>query len=155
MGRLRGVVGAVAGVAVLGVLAVGSASAGVRPLSAKHERRAEHRITHVLLISVDGMHQSDLRWYVAHHPNSELARLVRGGREFSNAHTADPSDSDPGGTAIMSGGDPRATGIYYDVEYSHHVFPPGTTHCSGPVPGGSLHRPPGASPHRIPASRRD
>jgi hypothetical protein len=138
MGRLRGVVGAVAGVAVLGVLAVGSASAGVRPLSAKHERRAEHRIKHVLLISVDGMHQSDLEWYVANHPDSELAKLVRGGREFSNAHTSDPSDSDPGGTAIMSGGDPRATGIYYDVEYSHRVYPPGTTHCSGPIPGGNV-----------------
>jgi hypothetical protein len=25
------------------------------------------------LISVDGMHQSDLDWYVANHPNSELA----------------------------------------------------------------------------------
>ena len=28
---------------------------------------------HVLLISVDGMHQSDLDWYVANHPGSELA----------------------------------------------------------------------------------
>ena len=33
-------------------------------------------IQHVLLISVDGMHQSDLDWYVAHHPGSELARLA-------------------------------------------------------------------------------
>ena len=30
----------------------------------------------MLLISVDGMHQSDLDWYVANHPNSELARLA-------------------------------------------------------------------------------
>jgi arylsulfatase A-like enzyme len=96
------------------------------------------KITHVLLISVDGMHQSDLRWFVAHHPNSELAKLVHGGKEFSNAHASDPSDSDPGGTALMTGGDPRATGVYYDVEYSHDVFAPGTTHCSGPVPGGNV-----------------
>jgi arylsulfatase A-like enzyme len=96
------------------------------------------RITHVLLISVDGMHQSDLRWFVARHPNSELAKLVHGGTEFRNAHTSDPSDSDPGGTALMTGGDPRATGVYYDVEYSHDVFAPGTTHCSGPVPGGNV-----------------
>jgi hypothetical protein len=95
-------------------------------------------IKHVLLISVDGLHQSDLEWFVAQHPNSELAKLVAGGAEFSNAHTSDPSDSDPGGTAIMTGGDPRATGVYYDVEYSHHVFPPGTTDCSGPVPGGNV-----------------
>ena len=130
----RWCVGAVACAVVLGIVAAGSASAGVRPRSASHERVVKH----VLLISVDGMHQSDLRWYVANHPSSELAQLVHGGREFRNAHTSDPSDSDPGGTAIMTGGDPRATGVYYDVEYSHHVFPPGTTHCSGPVPGGNV-----------------
>jgi hypothetical protein len=93
-------------------------------------------IKHVLLISVDGLHESDLEWYVAHHPSSALAKLVRGGAEFSNAHTSVPSDSDPGGTALMTGGDPRATGAYYDVAYSHDVFPPGTTSCSGPAPGG-------------------
>ena len=95
-------------------------------------------IRHVLLISVDGMHQSDLDWYVQNHPDSELAKLAAGGAEFTNNHTSDPSDSDPGGTALMTGADPRATGIYYDDEYSHGVFPPGTTNCSGPVPGGDV-----------------
>ena len=84
------------------------------------------------------MHQSDLDWYVTNHPNSELARLATGGAEYTDAHTPDPSDSDPGGTALMTGGDPRATGIYYDDEYSHGVFSPGTTNCSGPVPGGNV-----------------
>ena len=59
------------------------------------------RIKHVLLISVDGMHQSDLDWYVANHPDSELARLAADGGEFTHAQTTDPSDSDPGGTGIM------------------------------------------------------
>src|SRR5579862_3547319 len=106
------------------------------PSSAGADRHAQ--IKHVLLISVDGMHQSDLNWYVAHHPKSELARLATGGAEYTNARTSDPSDSDPGGTALMTGGDPKVTGIYYDVEYSHDVFPPGTTNCSGPVPGGNV-----------------
>ncbi len=92
-------------------------------------------IKHVLLLSVDGLHQSDLDWYVANHPNSALAKLAQGGREYTNDHTADPSDSDPGGTALVTGGDPKVTGIYYDDEYSHDVFPAGTTNCSGPVPG--------------------
>jgi hypothetical protein len=95
-------------------------------------------IRHVLLISVDGMHQSDLDWYVATHPNSELARLATGGAEYTDAHTADPSDSAPTGTGLMTGADPKLTGIYYDDEYSHDVFPPGTTKCSGPVPGGNV-----------------
>ena len=93
------------------------------------------QIKHVLLISVDGMHQSDLDWYVANHPNSELARLATGGAEYTNAQTADPSDSDPGGTALMTGADPKLTGIYYDDEYSHGVFPPGTTQLLRAGPG--------------------
>jgi hypothetical protein len=119
---------AIAAVAIGGTVAISAPSA-----SAHHKGQ----IKHALLISVDGMHQSDLNWYIANHPNSELAKLASGGAEFTNNHTSDPSDSDPGGTALMTGGDPRATGVYYDVEYSHGVFPPGTTNCSGPVPGGN------------------
>jgi hypothetical protein len=114
---------------IAGGLAVAAASVSAAP-------PGKPRVKHVLLISVDGLHQSDLEWLVAQNPSSTLAKLVRGGAEFSNAHASDPSDSDPGGTALMTGGDPRATGVYYDVEYSHGVFPPGTTVCSGPVPGG-------------------
>ncbi len=92
-------------------------------------------IKHVLLISVDGLHQSDIDWYVSNHPNSEIAKLVQGGAEFTNAHTSDPSDSDPGGTALMTGGDPRTTGVYYDVEYNHATYEAGTTSCHGPTGG--------------------
>ncbi len=124
------------------VVAAGAIGGSAAAVSA-HQTRADHdrsgdQIKHVLLISVDGMHQSDLDWYVASHPGSELARLATGGAEYTNAHTSDPSDSDPGGTAIMTGGDPKVTGIYYDDEYSHGVFPAGTTNCSGPVPGGDV-----------------
>jgi hypothetical protein len=121
--------------AVLVALAIGVPMA----LSTSSAGAAHHdQIKHVLLISVDGMHQSDLAWYVANHPESELARLATGGAQYTDAQTADPSDSDPGGTALMSGGDPKVTGIYYDDEYSHGVFPPGTSNCSGPVPGGNV-----------------
>ena len=106
--------------------------------AADHWHHAPQQIHHVLLISVDGMHQSDLSWYVSTHPNSELATLVNGGQEYTNNHTTDPSDSDPGGTALMTGADPKVTGIYYDDEYSHNVFPPGTTSCTGPAPGGNV-----------------
>ena len=131
--KLRAKAASVAVAAVVVAVPVGL-SAG----SAVADHPHQTGIQHVLLISVDGMHQSDLDWYVANHPNSELAILAEGGQEYTNNHTADPSDSDPGGTALMTGGDPKVTGIYYDDEYSHGVFPPGTTNCSGPVPGGNV-----------------
>jgi Type I phosphodiesterase / nucleotide pyrophosphatase len=120
---------ATAGVAALAV----GASVALSTSGAVAAR--QDRIEHVLLISVDGLHQSDLEWYVANHPRSELALLTHRGAEFSNAHTAVPSDSDPGGTALMTGGDPRATGVYYDVEYNHDVYEAGTTNCTGPTGG--------------------
>jgi type I phosphodiesterase/nucleotide pyrophosphatase/sulfatase-like protein len=111
----------------------------------------QNRIEHVLLISVDGLHQSDLEWYIANHPTSELARLTRGGAEFSNAHTSDPSDSDPGGTALMTGGDPRATGVFYDVEYNHAMYEAGTSTCTGPTGADVVYD----SPDDIDATRLD
>ena len=112
-------------VAVVAAGAIGGSTAAVSAHASKSSRDGRgQQIKHVLLISIDGMHQSDLDWYIAKNPTSELAKLASGGAEFTNNHTADPSDSDPGGTAIMTGGDPRATGVYYDVEYSHGVDEP-------------------------------
>jgi len=93
-------------------------------------------IKHVLLISVDGMHQQDLTWYVRNFPRSTLATLDHRGLEYSNALTPFPSDSYPGIVGPMTGGDPGVTGIYYDDTWNHGVFPAGTTTCTGPVPGG-------------------
>src|ERR1700750_1237523 len=80
--------------------AAGTAAATASP------GHGHHAIQHVLLISVDGMHQSDLDWYVATHPNSELARLATGGAEYTRAQTPDPSDSAPAGTGLGTGGAP-------------------------------------------------
>jgi hypothetical protein len=96
-------------------------------------------IKHVLLISVDGMHQNDLERYVAHHPNSTLAKLVHSGSEYTNAAASNPSDSDPGGTALMTGGNPKSTGVFYDVEYSHKVDEAGAACTPGqPATGGDV-----------------
>jgi hypothetical protein len=95
-------------------------------------------IRHVLLISVDGLHQQDLAWYVKNYPHSVLAALDRRGVEYSNVETPFPSDSFPGLVGQVTGGDPRVTGIYYDDTWNHDVFPAGTTKCSGAVPGGEV-----------------
>jgi len=70
-----------------------------------------HAVQHVLLISVDGLHRADLDYYVASHPDSTLARLVDEGASYSNARTPFPSDSFPGLTALVTGGNPRSTGV--------------------------------------------
>jgi len=94
------------------------------------------KVDHVLLISVDGMHQSDLAWYAQTHPKSTLAALMAQGMDYSNASTPFPSDSFPGMIAQLTGGNPATTGIYYDDTWNHAVFPAGTKSCNGPVPGG-------------------
>jgi hypothetical protein len=133
VGRAALVAGSVA--ALMAGTALVSASAAASP-----QARAGHghgdRIRHVLLISVDGLHQQDLAWYVRAYPRSVLASLDRRGVEYSDAMTPFPSDSSPGMTAQVTGGDPGVTGIYYDDTWNHDVFPAGTTNCSGPVPGG-------------------
>lgn len=90
---------------------------------------------HVLLISVDGMHQADLARYVATHPNSALAALVRGGTSWTQAQTTFPSDSFPGMVAQVTGGSPKTTGVYYDVTYNPTLLPPGTVDCATAKPG--------------------
>ncbi|BBC36895.1 Phosphodiesterase [Streptomyces graminofaciens] len=90
---------------------------------------------HVLLISVDGLHQSDLAWYVSRHPNSALARLVGGGVEYTHARTTTPSDSFPGMVAQATGGGPGTTGVYYDDTYNAALLPAGTTSCKAVKPG--------------------
>jgi hypothetical protein len=121
----------VAGLAASAVLAPASAA------TSRHAGQESHNghISHVLLISVDGLHQQDLAWYVKTYPQSALAVLARHGVDYSNAATPVPSDSSPGMVAQVTGGDPGVTGIYYDDTFNHDIFPAGTTNCSGPVPG--------------------
>jgi hypothetical protein len=118
------------------LLAIGAAQSAVAdPLEFGPGRKAAD---HVLLISVDGMHQSDLAWYAQHYPNSTLAKLLVQGVDYSNASTPFPSDSFPGMVGQLTGGDPRVTGIYYDDTWNHAVFPAGTTNATGPAPGGEV-----------------
>ena len=117
--------GAAATIVTLGLLAGAPAAAVLADPGGDHGHH--EGIAHVLLISVDGLHQSDLEWYVANHPGSTLAKLDAGGAEYSSAQTPIPSDSFPGMTAQVTGGNPRTAGVYYDDEYSHAVLPAGTS----------------------------
>lgn len=95
-------------------------------LSANRTPERGTQVRHVLLISVDGMHQSDLVRYVTTHPHSTLAALSRRGSTFTNASASKPSDSFPGLLAMVTGGSPRSTGVFYDVSYDRALSPPGS-----------------------------
>lgn len=126
---------AAAGLAI-GALAIGSTpTAGASPGAAASGRSP---VRHVLLLSVDGLHQSDLAYYVAQHPNSSLARLVSSGTEYIHAQTTFPSDSFPGMVAQLTGGRPGRTGVYYDDTYNRALLPPGTLNCATAARGSEV-----------------
>jgi hypothetical protein len=95
-----------------------------------------HQIKHVLLISVDGLHALDLSNFVATHADSTLAELGRHGVAYSNNSTSSPSDSFPGLAALVTGGSPVTTGLWYDDTYNRALSPPAQTDGLG-NPGGS------------------
>jgi hypothetical protein len=122
------VAGSLAAIAIVLVAGTGVSAASKNTAAAKH----------VLLLSVDGLHQTDLEWYVTQHPSSALAKLVHRGVEYSNAQTPFPSDSFPGMVAQVTGGNPSSTGVYYDDSWNRALFPAGTTSCTGPAPGAEV-----------------
>ena len=94
--------------------------------------------SHVLLLSVDGLHQKDLDWYVRTHPSSAMAALAQHGTDYTNAVTPVPSDSFPGLVGQVTGGDPGVTGVYYDDTYNRALLPAGTTDCATAKPGAEV-----------------
>jgi hypothetical protein len=112
------------------------AAAMVGPAGAKPKQRS---IEHVLLISIDGLHQSDLATWVAENPNSTLAHLTNEGTTFTGASTTQPSDSFPGLLSMMTGGTSKSTGVFYDDSYDRTLYQPAaqtatsTQNCSGPA----------------------
>ena len=87
------------------------------------------QIKHVLLLSVDGLHDSDLTTYATANANSAMAKLVGHGIHYGKASSAKPSDSFPGLLAIITGGSPKSTGVYYDDSYDRALSAPGSD-CS-------------------------
>ena len=96
-------------------------------------------VKHVLLISVDGLHQSDVTQCIANHLCPTIAMLSAAGANYTNASTSEPSDSSPGVMAFFTGATPKLNGVYYDDSYDRTFYAPaaqtssGTQDCSGPA----------------------
>ena len=101
------------------------------------------KIKHVVLISIDGMHAVD--FYNCSHgiaslnggtpycPN--LTALGQTAINYVNAASSKPSDSYPGIAALVSGGTPKSTGLYYDVAFDRTLDPPAKTTGTGLAAG--------------------
>lgn len=88
------------------------------------KRPSHQAVKRVLLISVDGLHASDLSNYVRKNPSSHLSALSSRGITYTNASSTRPSDSFPGLSAMITGGSPNATGVVYDDSYDRRLLPP-------------------------------
>jgi hypothetical protein len=90
------------------------------------------RVKHVLLISIDGMHAVDfyncrrgipvINGGEPYCPN--LAALSHSAINYVAAASSKPSDSFPGIAALVTGGSPKSTGLYYDVSYDRSLDGP-------------------------------
>ncbi|QNI33853.1 alkaline phosphatase family protein [Alloacidobacterium dinghuense] len=112
-------------------------------LTAQDASTSEHRIKHVLLISIDGMHAVDylncthgvdgVNGGEPYCPN--LAVLGRNAINYTAASTSKPSDSFPGLMSIVTGATPKTMGIYYDVSYDRSLDAPAKTTGNGVAAG--------------------
>ncbi len=109
----------------------------------REDRYENSPIRHVLLLSIDGMHAVDytncahgvagVNGGTPYCPN--LAALGQTGVNYVGASTSKPSDSFPGLMALVTGGTPRSTGVYYDVAYDRTLAPPTITTGNGVAAG--------------------
>jgi len=101
------------------------------------------KVKHVLLLSIDGMHAVDfyncangiagVNGGDPYCPN--LAALSKTGINYVAAISSKPSDSFPGLAALVTGGSPKSTGLYYDVAYDRSLDAPAVTTGTGLAAG--------------------
>jgi hypothetical protein len=110
-----------------------------RGIAADTDALGSGPIKHVLLLSIDGMHAVDLYNCVngiaganggePYCPN--LAVLSQTGINYVGTTSSKPSDSFPGLAALVTGGTPKTTGLYYDVAYDRSLDAPALTTGTG------------------------
>jgi hypothetical protein len=109
--------------------------------SSEHDHR-RYTFKHVLLVSIDGLHEVDLAKFIVANSGSALAQLADHGIHYTNAYVnrlegtaTNPTDSFPGLLALTTGGSSPTHGGWYDVSYARDLFAySATAPCSG-TPG--------------------
>lgn len=112
--------------AVMGLALSGCGSSG-----SSSQSLADQGVRHVLLISIDGLHQQDLANCVANGTCPALASLANTGVTYTGANTPGLSDSVPGLAALLTGGSPKSTGLFYDDIYDRTLYSGADESCTG------------------------
>src|SRR2546429_6065445 len=76
---------------------------------------------HVLILSIDGLRESDLSdpATAAYLPN--IVAFENSAIHYSNAHSVVPSDSVPASLSYITGAGPKTTGVYYEDSYDRSL----------------------------------
>jgi len=130
-------------VALVALAAACSASPAIAQDDNHDSDQDQGHVKRVLLISIDGMHAVDFANCANGIASANggkpycpaLAALGRTGVNYVAASTSKPSDSFPGLTAIVTGGSPALTGVYYDVAYARNYDAPAKTTGNGVAAG--------------------
>ena len=88
-------------------------------------------VSRALVISIDGLHQQDVTNCIAAGTCPNLASLANTGVTFTAANTPGLSDSVPGLAALLTGGSPKTTGLFYDDIYDRNLYSGTDTACAG------------------------
>lgn len=122
-----------------GVVAGFTLSSSTYSMAADIGTVGTERVKHVLLLSIDGMHAVD--FYNCSHGMADvnsgnpycpnMTALSETGINYVAASSSKPSDSAPGLTALVTGGTPKSTGIYYDVAFDRTLDGPEITTGTG------------------------
>jgi Type I phosphodiesterase / nucleotide pyrophosphatase len=123
----------------MGAAVVFSLASGQSSMAADTSTVGTQNVKHVVLLSIDGMHAVDFyncangiegaNGGKPYCPN--LAALAGNGINYVAATSSKPSDSAPGLMALVTGGTPRTTGIYYDVAFDRTLDGPQITTGTG------------------------
>jgi hypothetical protein len=98
--------------------------------------RADAPYQHVLLLSLDGLHDADLTDPATAEFLPNVLDIANHGIHYTNAHAVKPTDNFPNMIAQITGAGPKTSGIYYDSTYNRSYYPAAT--FAGTPPGTSV-----------------
>jgi predicted AlkP superfamily pyrophosphatase or phosphodiesterase len=88
---------------------------------------------HVLLLSLDGLHDADLTDPATSPYLPSVLDIANHGIHYTNAYAVKPTDNFPNMIAQVTGAGPKTSGIYYDTTYNRAYYPAAT--FTGTPPG--------------------